>query len=111
MDPLMAKGAEKTVDYFSTYGPWAVLALILIGVICFAGWKIYTRMADALDRMHTQTVEMAQQHATAMKGVTDQYQKSMSEISEKHANVCGGFMDAIGDLGHRVTSLEGKVRN
>lgn len=111
MDPVVAKGAEKTVDYFSQYGPWAVLAVILIFAIGFGGWKIYTRMADALDRMHAQTVAMAEAHAFAMKGVTDQYQKSVGEITDKHSSVCSGFMDAIADLGHRVTSLEGKVKS
>lgn len=119
--------AGKTFDLYSQW-PWALLAVGLLLAIGFFFWRVYSRMADALDRMHTETVSMSETHATEMRGVMDKYQAAIAviadkhetavnTITDKHATVCNGFMEHLGELsagvqqlGNRVEHLEGKIK-
>ena len=136
MEAELAKvAAEKGVDYFSQYGPWAVLFAALLAVFLFFGWKLYTRMANALDSQHAKTVEMAQQHTREMavqhaqilqmakdhtqevSAIGDKYQKSMTEITDKHGSVCNDLVgeiragrEEIRQVRDRLENLEAKIQ-
>lgn len=79
---------------FEKYGPWALLCVIIIFAVGVAAWKIYSRMAGALDKQHENTLVMAREHSTAIErlhtqtiAVVDNNTKVVTVISERMTGV------------------------
>jgi len=86
----MPPGTEKTFDTFAQFGPWALLTAIVLAAAGIAAWRIYLRMANALDAMHAETVKIAAQHAEDIKmrddrilQVVDNNTKGFTMVAER----------------------------
>lgn len=65
-------------SFWEQFGPWCVLAVLLLFAIGFALkalgmviWKMYNRMADALDSQHATEIQQHKDHAGELKLMTE----------------------------------------
>lgn len=92
--------------FWEQFGPWAVLAIILLAAIGWAGWKVYERMANALDSHYGLTVQMGKDHAAAIERMNQQ----QSEVINNNTKAITTFSERFADLDKRVESVEFHLR-
>ena len=100
---------KETIDYFSQYGPWALLAILLLIAGGGAIWRVYLRMATALDRMHEQTIAMSERHSAEMRDMVSRHIDEIKTRDDRMIEVVDNNTKAITTFADRVNATENRL--
>ena len=90
------------IKFWEQYGPWTVLAVVIIFAVGAAGWKIYVRMANALDEHHRTLMQLSENHA---KAIAEMNEKLITCVNNNTIALTS-FRDELEAIKERMGKLE-----
>lgn len=89
-------------NYWEQFGPWAVLAITSLAAGSLAFWKIYIRMADALDKREAASEAKDAVHAAALERMSERSNLCI----ENNTKALTVFSERLTNVEHRVSEIE-----
>jgi uncharacterized protein HemX len=89
-------------SFWEQFGPWAVLAVTSLSAGSLAFWKVYLRMADALDKREAAAEEKDKAHAAALERIAER----SNQCIENNTRALTTMAERLTQVEHRVAEIE-----